>query len=426
MKTQSQPFRFPRRSLASLDEQPSKQPSAEVVAGATNIVQRVREGGKPELLRIAGQLGDLDEGPLILGREELEACLERTPESTRQLLERSAARIRAFARAQLECLRPLDCSIPGGRAGHDLAPVESVGAYAPGGRYPLYSSVLMCAIPAAVAGVPSIYLASPRADERLCAAAAIAGVRGVLRVGGAQAIAALAYGVDSIPACHMIVGPGNSWVTAAKALVQGERAIDQLAGPSELVVLASGDGDPATIAADLIAQAEHDTEARALLISDSEPLIRAVESALAQQLSDLPTRDVASRSLEAEGGSVLVPDMQAGRQLCDRLAPEHLSLQGAQAEAQAAHLKHFGALFLGRASSEAAADYGAGPNHVLPTGGGARTQGGLSPLSFLRLRTWMRMDEEGCDPASLRDFAELARLEGLEGHARSLERRLAP
>ena len=244
----------------------------------------------------------------------------------------------------------------------------------------------------------------------------------MLACGGAQAIAALAYGTESVPAVDIIVGPGNRWVTAAKKLVAGQVAIDMLAGPSELVVLADASADPALIAADLLAQAEHADDALVAVISCDPNLLDAVDGALCNQLTDLPTAKAAAQAI-ARGLAVSCGSLSEAAQLCDRIAPEHLQLMVAEPEQLATRVRHYGALFIGAGSAEALGDYGAGPNHVLPTGRTARHTGGLSVLSFLRVRTWMQIDEPEAAEQLRQDAAALARLEGLEAHARAAEAR---
>jgi len=283
----------------------------------------------------------------------------------------------------------------------------------------------MTAVTARVAGVPEVWLASPRPPPITLAAAAVADVDGVLQVGGAQAIGALAYGAGIVPPCDVVVGPGNRYVTAAKQLVSGQVGIDMLAGPSELVVLADSSADPALVAADLLAQAEHDPEARVVLVTTSAPLIDRVNAELEQQLASLSTAEVAAESL-IRGRAVSVRDIQAGIDVCNRLAPEHLELVVDEPETVQAELEHYGALFIGPATAEVLGDYGAGPNHTLPTSGTARYTGGLSVLDFLRVRTYLRIEDIVAADTLLSDAADLARLEGLEGHASSCERRRRP
>ncbi len=390
---------------------------------AAEIVDRVRLGGEPELRAVAEELGDLRPGePLILGRDELERAADDVDPQTLALLERTADRIAGFATAQRQSVVELKVPVPGGIAGHSVAPVERAGCYAPGGRYPLPSSVLMTAVTARAAGVAEVWVASPRPAVVTLAAAAVAGADAVLAVGGAQAIAALAYGAGSVPPCDVVVGPGNRWVTAAKRLVAGDVGIDMLAGPSELVVLADSSADPATVAADLLAQAEHDPDALPVLVTPSSALADRVDAELEKQLVDLPTRDVASAALE-HGFTVVTTDIGAAIRVCNGLAPEHLQVLTANAHAVAERLEHWGGLFIGAASAEVFGDYGVGPNHTLPTGGVARFKGGLSVLDFLRVRTWLELEPGGVADSMVGDAAALARLEGLEAHARAAERR---
>jgi histidinol dehydrogenase len=393
---------------------------SEALSVAEGLIDEVRAGGEGGLRTVAERFGDLQpDEDLVIGSERLAAAFDRLPVDQQALLRRTAARIEAFAVAQRATLVDLDVPVPGGRAGHTWTPVQRAGCYAPGGRFPLPSSVLMTVIPARVAGVQEVFVASPRPAEITLAAAHVAGANAVLAVGGAQAIAALALGVG-VPAVDVIVGPGNRYVTAAKQLVTGRVGIDMLAGPSELVVVADAAADPVRVAADLIGQAEHDPDAVTGLITTDPTLPERVRRALESQLVDLPTAGIARQSLAA-GFAVVCGDLHEAVALSDRLAPEHLELLVADAEA----LKptHYGALFVGTGAAEVFGDYGAGPNHVLPTGSSARFSGGLSVADFLRLRTWLRMDE-GSDASDLiDDVAALARLEGLEGHARSAELR---
>ncbi len=265
------------------------------LAGAAEIVTDVREAGTDALRRWAGKFGELTaEQPISINRDELRRALAGLPTDQRALLERTAQRIRTFAEAQRAALRDVSVPVPGGEAGHTVAPVERAGCYAPGGRYPLPSSVLMTAVTARAAGVAEVWVASPRPAEVTLAAAAVAGADGLLAVGGAHAIAALAYGAGGAPPCDVVVGPGNRWVTAAKKLVAGDVGIDMLAGPSELVILADESADPAIVAADLLAQAEHDPEALPVLVTTDSVLADAVDLELDSQLEGLPTREIAA------------------------------------------------------------------------------------------------------------------------------------
>jgi len=298
------------------------------------------------------------------------------------------------------------------------------GCYAPGGRYPLPSSVLMTAVTARVAGVKKVIVASPRPNATTLAAAHIAEADCVLAVGGAQAIAAMAFGIPGkLEMCDVIVVPGNKWVTAAKSLVSGKCAIDMLAGPSECLVIADDSADAKTVAADLLAQAEHDTAAVPILVTTSQSLLDDVNEQLISQLEVLPTASTARESCSNNGFAVLCPDMKSCIEVSDMLAPEHLEVMTEDYQKVADQLSNYGGLFIGTRAAEVFGDYGAGPNHVLPTGGTARYTGGLSVHTFLRVRTWMRIDDAQASQALVEDAAQLARLEGLEGHARAAEAR---
>ncbi len=411
------PELLPTVGAAALPEARRDPIDANTLSEAAAIVDAVRRGGEPALRSAAERFGDLSsDAPLVLGPDRLRAAFEALPPAQRSLLQRVAARIEAFARAQRGTLQDLDVAIPGGRAGHTWAPVDRAGCYAPGGRFPLPSTVLMTVIPARVAGVQDVVVASPRPAQATLAAAHVAGADAVLAVGGAQAIAALAYGVG-VAAVDVIVGPGNRWVTAAKQLVSGRVGIDMLAGPSELCVIADQTADPARVAADLIGQAEHDPDARTVLLTTDPSLPEQVRGALEVQLADLLTAGVARQAL-AEGFAVICDTLEDAVALSDRLAPEHLELL--VDDPSSLQPRHYGGLFAGHDAAEVFGDYGAGPNHVLPTGSSARFSGGLSVADFLRMRTWLRVD----DPSALvADSAALARVEGLEGHARSAEAR---
>lgn len=355
----------------------------------------VRENGEAALRRHAEKLGDIAPGqPLVLDKAALKAAFHNLPAEQQQTLQRTADRIRAFAHAQLATVEEkMEVEVPGGMAGQSVAPVEVAGCYAPGGRYPLPSSVLMGAITARVAGVGTVWVASPRPHPSVLAAAHLAGADGLLAAGGAQAIAAFAYGAGPIPVCDAIVGPGNKFVTAAKSLVAGAVAIDMLAGPSECLLVADDSAHPAVVAADLLAQSEHDVMARAILVTPSAALVQAVEVEVQKQLAVLPTAETARVAIERNSFAVITKDLGEAVEVADRLAPEHLEVHVKEASALAGRFTHYGALFVGHDSAEVLGDYGAGPNHTLPTGGTARSFGGLSVHTFLRHRTWLRVDD---------------------------------
>ena len=413
------------RRVAAADAGRARPPAVppEMIAPVLEIIESVRDGGEVRLRQLAERWDGLEAGgELVRTPREMRAALESLPRADREVLERAAGRIGHFARAQLQSAAPVDVAVEGGRAGDRLVPVRVAGCYAPGGRFPLPSSVLMTAVTAKVAGVREVWLASPNPSREVMGAGAVAGVAGLLGVGGVQAVAAMAYGVPPSPQCDVVVGPGNRWVTAAKLLVSGAVGIDLLAGPSELVVLSDEHGDPALIAADLIAQAEHDPDALPVLITTSAELVDSVERALAIQLSGLPTAEIAARSLQ-NGFAVVAPEEEALR-CCDELAPEHLQLHGSRAEVWYRSLDRFGTVFVNESVTEVFGDYGAGPNHTLPTGGTARFTGGLSVFHFLRRPTWLKLDEGPARYSVAHDAVALARMEGLEAHARAAEMRM--
>jgi len=355
-------------------------------------------------------------GSYELSREHWAARAAAVAPALRAALELAAQRIRAFHERQRE--PDVDMQLGGVRLELRVTPLARVGLYVPGGtaRYP--SSVLMTAIPAKVAGVPEIVMVTPGASDEALLAAQIAGVDRVFELGGAQAVAALAYGTETVPRVDKIVGPGNAWVASAKRQVYGEVDIDSIAGPSEVLIIADGDADARWVAADLIAQAEHDTEARAVLVTPSEPLARAVDAELVRQLETLPRRAIAERALTDHGAAVIVDSIAQAIELANRFAPEHLELQCADARRVAAACTTAGAIFVGAYSSEAAGDYLAGGNHVLPTGGAARYASPLGVHDF-RKRTSLIEYDAATAAAHAAAIAALATCEGLDGHGRS-------
>jgi phosphoribosyl-ATP pyrophosphohydrolase/phosphoribosyl-AMP cyclohydrolase/histidinol dehydrogenase len=412
---------LPSRTVSELAATRRRGVDAEALATAAGIISRVERDGVAALTELTEQFGERPEGiGLFVDRPQLQAALAALPDDDRRRLERIAERIERFATAQLGTLSALaGVAVPGGTAGHTVSPVFRAGCYAPGGRYPLPSSVLMTVLTARVAGVAEVWVASPRPSPITLAAAAVAGADGLLVAGGAHAIAALALGAGPVPAADVVVGPGNRYVTAAKQLMYGRVGIDMLAGPSELTVLADATARPEVVAADLIAQAEHDPDAFPVLVTTDAELAEHVRKEVEAQLAGLPTAGIAIPALRG-GGVVVVDTLEEAVAACDALAPEHLQLSVADPARLVEQLAHYGAVFLGEGSAEVFGDYGVGPNHVLPTGGTARFSGGLSVFTFLRVRTWLAADPTD----ELRaDTAWLARREGLEGHARAAEAR---
>ncbi len=337
-------------------------------------------------------------------------------DEVRAALEHAAERIRTFHEHQRET--DVDVTRDGIRLALRVSPLARVGLYVPGGtaRYP--SSVLMTAIPAKVAGVGEIVMVTPGASAETLAAAEIAGVDRVFELGGAQAVAALAYGTATVPRVDKIVGPGNQWVAAAKRLVFGQVDIDSIAGPSEILIIADDSADPAWVAADLLAQAEHDREARAILVTTSPTLPARVEAALAAQLATLPRAAIARAALERWGAAIVVASLDDAVALANRYAPEHLELDVAAPHRLVPQLRTAGAIFVGKWAAEAAGDYVAGANHVLPTGGAARYASPLGVYDFVRRTSIVEYDEAAAR-ADAAVIATLAAVEGLDGHARS-------
>jgi len=394
---------------------------------AAAILKEVKDKGLPGLVEVAVRLRDIasSDAKLFYDKSDLAAAYEALDAEAQGVLQRTAARIKTFALAQRAALTDTTVDIPGGQAGHFVAPVAVAGCYAPGGRYPLPSSVLMTAVTARAAGVQTVWVASPRPAPATLAAAHVAEADGLLVVGGAQAIGALAYGVGPIPPCDVIVGPGNKWVTAAKSIISGVCGIDMLAGPSEVLVIADSTCNPSTVAADLLAQAEHDTEARPILVCTDIAIANDVNKCLQDRLKDLSTRDTAIEAVK-KGFACVCPDIATAIRVSDVVGPEHLEVHTEDPMGVSKQCSSYGAVFVGGVSAEVLGDYGAGPNHVLPTSGTARYTGGLSVFTFMRIRTWMHItqgDQEDCQ-GMIRDCVKLARIEGLEGHAQAAECRL--
>ena len=406
----------------------------EALAFAESMLASIRNGGESIIVEQMDRFGERGPEDLVtVDRDRMRAAVDGLPVESRRIIESAAARIRSFAELQLAAFAPVRVALgsesgDGFEAGHDLIPIESVGCYAPGGRYPLPSSVLMTAIPARVAGVSAVRVASPNPTEEMLAAAWFADADSMLCAGGAHAIGAFTEGCFG-PRCDMIVGPGNRYVTAAKALVSGPVhgpvRIDAIAGPSELLVLADGGSDPEVIAADLIAQAEHDPDAGVWVATTDSSAGSSIREAVRRGVEALPApnRATAGTSLR-RGGVFRVNDRDGLVAIADRIAAEHLEILTEDPEEIAGRVRHAGGVFIGGGAGEVFGDYGIGPNHVLPTGGTARFTAGLSVLDFLRVRTWLRASSPGPKAEAIEEIAAFARLEGLEGHARAAEVRL--
>ena len=374
------------------------------------IVNAVRRKGDAALVRYAHRWDGLQRDmPLRVSQSEIEAAWQSASATLKSSLRRAAANIRQFCEWQ----KPVEWTRTrkGVSVGQLVRPLDSVGCYVPGGRYPLVSTLLMTVIPAQVAGVERIAISSPQPGMEVLAAAAMLGISEINRVGGAQAIAAFAYGTESVPRVDKIVGPGNSYVTAAKKLVSFDCSIDMLAGPTEIVIV-SDDGQPEFIAADLVAQAEHDPEALAVFITTSRELGRRVAKLAMATAASNP---IARESLNARGCVLVAGSRQQALDWANEIAPEHITLSASDLPV----IRNAGSVFVGNYSPQSAGDYASGPNHVLPTGGAARFRGGLSVLDFVKLITVQKLSRPG-----LRQIAPvvtaLAEGEGLQAHAESI------
>ncbi len=382
---------------------------------ARKIIAAVRRTGDKALLQYANKFDGLEAQPLRVAAGQMESALSSVPADFRQALNTAARNIRQFCEWQRhkEFRREIQ---PGICVGQVIRPVASVGCYVPGGRYPLPSSLLMTVLPAQAAGVQRIVVASPRPAPETLAAAALCGVTEFYRVGGAQAIAALAYGTASVPQVDKIVGPGNKFVTAAKKQVAFDCGIDFLAGPTEVLVL-SDDGEPEFIAADLVAQAEHDPDASAIFITSSLELAREVNQAVSRMSSG---NAIARQSLKANGAILIASTHAQAVEWANAIGPEHVTV-GAE---DVAAITSAGSIFVGNYSPQALGDYAAGPNHVLPTGNVARIRGGLSVTDFVKVISVQEVSREGL--RRLAPVAEtLAEAEGLKAHAESVRARCA-
>jgi histidinol dehydrogenase len=394
------------------------------------IIADVRDRGDAAVRDYTLRFDKVSVSDLVVPAAEIESAWTAIGTDVRAALVSAAARIEAFHAAQRPSVVTVETA-PGVSCERRFVPLETVGLYAPGGTAPLVSTVLMVGVPARLAGCANRVLATPpgkdgRVDARLLAAARLAGITKVVRAGGAQVVAALAYGTESVPKADKIFGPGNSWVAEAKRQCAEDpegAALDLPAGPSEVFVVADDSADPAFVASDLLAQAEHGADSQVLLASPSRGLLEAVRGELERQLATLPRAEIARAAL-AHSLLLLTRGLPEALEVSERYAPEHLILNTREDEALAARVRRAGAVFLGPWAPEAVGDYASGPNHVLPTGGAARAFGGLGLESFLRPVTFQRLTRAGL-AAVASDVEVLSKVEGLDAHGRSVTRRAA-
>lgn len=403
-----------------------------------SILEAVRSRGDAAVREFSAKFDRAHPKTFEINHTELQSTVSRLKEEDRELFDAiivSRDLALAFAERQRKSFDDFDVELaPGLITGQRIHPVDRAGLYVPGGRFPLVSSVVMCTSPARAAGVGEIILCTPPvphpsggvdlpwADWRTIAVAALCGIERVFAIGGAQAIGAMAYGTETVPRVNVIAGPGNKYVTAAKKYVFGEVGIDLLAGPSEVLIVADDSANPSWVAADLYAQAEHDPDAQAILVTTSRALATAVQGEIEGILSRLPADSVARKSFEDSGCAIIVDTLDRAVQLSNRKAPEHLELAldaGTERDRLEAASRNFGSIFLGHRTAEVLGDFAAGLNHTLPTSGSARFTGGLSVRHFLRTVTSLRTsdgDASGWD-RSVRAAEVIARAEGLDGHA---------
>jgi len=408
-----------REAARFLSRRGARDAAAERVAA--RIIGDVRRNGDAALFRWALRLDGarLTAKSLWLSRVEIRRAAREIPPELRRAIEHAARNIRRVAEEQ----RPRSWTInvePGVQVGQRVTPIGTIGCYIPGGRFSLFSTLLMTAIPAQVAGVKRILVACPKPSPALLATAEILGLSEIARIGGAQAIGAFAYGTQTIPRADKICGPGNRYVTAAKRIVSNDCAIDMPAGPTEVLIVAT-EGEPRYIAADILAQAEHDPDAVALLVTTSPQLARAVAAEVEQQLAALPASNLARKSLAAASAILIAPSLESAIRFANHVAPEHLSIPSAE-KSLVEKLREVGSVFLGPFSAQPIGDYASGTNHVLPTSGWARARGGLSVADFVKCSSTQKISRTGLKRLAPVVTA-MARAEGLEAHARAVELR---
>lgn len=408
---------------------------AAIEQAVADILQAVRRDGDQAVVEFTRRFDHLDAADMAaleLPRAELEAALASLSTEQRQALEAAAQRVRSYHARQVQESWQYEDQAPGmagTRLGQKVTPLDRVGLYVPGGRASYPSSVLMNAIPAKVAGVGELIMVvpTPRGEKNplVLAAAAITGVDRVFTIGGAQAVAALAYGTATIPQVDKIVGPGNAYVASAKRRVFGTVGIDMVAGPSEVLIISDGSGNPDWVAMDLFAQAEHDDLAQSILLCTDAAFIARVEESIARLLPEMPRRETIATSLKNRGALILVQDLAEACDIANRIAPEHLELSLAEPGPWVDRIRHAGAIFIGHHSVEALGDYCAGPNHVLPTMRSARFSSPLGVYDFQKRTSLIDVSEAGAQTLG-RIASVLAHGEGLQAHARSAEMRLKP
>jgi len=385
------------------------------IKAVKRILKEVKDKGDKAVAKYTKKFDNIDSKSFEITKKEIKDAYKRVDKETINALKEAAKNIRYFAKQQLRQFKSFTINKKNITLGQNVIPLEKVGCYAPGGRYPLPSSALMCIIPAKVAGVEEVIVCSPKIKDITIVASDIAGADRIFNIGGVQAIGAMAFGTKSVPKVDKIVGPGNNYVTAAKKEVYGIVGIDFTAGASEIMIIADDSGDAKLIAADLLAQAEHDPDAKVWMVTTSKKLAEKVNQELDKQLAYLSTKDIAKESLK-KGMIIIARDLDEAIKISNKKAPEHVELQVRNPQALARKLRNYGSLFIGKQTAEVFGDYCSGTNHVLPTNGAARYAGGLSVKDFIKISTFQRIR----DPARLIKVAvTLAQAEGLDAHKKA-------
>jgi histidinol dehydrogenase len=388
----------------------------------SQILKDVKKNGDKAVKKYTKKFDNLDFKNTLITRKQIKDAYKKVNPKDILILKEAAKNIAFFAKEQFKLFKDFEIKKNGVILGQKIIPIEKVGCYVPGGRYPLPSSALMTVIPAKVAGVEEIIVCSPKIPPITIVAADIAGANKIFNIGGIQAIGAMAYGTEVVPKVNTIVGPGNKFVAAAKKEVYGVVGIDFIAGPSEVLIIADETGNPGFIAADLLAQAEHDPNARCDLLTTSKKMAEEVNKELKIQLDNLPTQKIAKIALN-NGKIVLVRNLDEAIKISNRRAPEHLEIQVKNKKSLISKLKNYGSLFIGNYSAEVFGDYCSGTNHILPTNGAPNYTGGLSVKNFIKILTYQEMDKKSCITSG-RIASRIADLEGLKGHKNAADIRL--
>lgn len=406
-------------SYENLDEQFFAYQDFEGISSVSEIIQDVKNRGDNAVIEYSRKFGDGDFDTIELTQEEVQAALDAVSKDFIEAVKTSVANVKTFAQKQFLSINNIEINLNDAILGHTIIPLKRTGAYVPGGNYPLPSSAIMSVVPAKVAGVKEVIVCSPKIQPETIVAAHLAGADRIFRVGGVQAIAAMAYGTESIPKVDKITGPGNKYVTAAKKEVYGVCGIDFLAGPSEVMIIADDSANPDFVAADMLAQCEHDTDARAYLVTNSVDFVQKVEEGIQKFLPELATAEIARQSIE-KSFAILVKNWDEAIEISNKKAPEHLEICFDGAEELMSRFTNYGSLFIGNYSAEVLGDYCSGTNHVLPTSGAARYTGGLSVFDFIKIQTYQEVKKESSLFATA---SKLAHIEGLMAHKLSADLR---